>query len=257
MRSNSNLQIWASNVTGDEQPFSNEIALEFRALEDGTPPLLSWPPETADEYGHKLIVQLGDLNSLSDLATPDLNLITHLANNLSSIIEKAEVQHAEMQRPKKDWISAIELLSQEQQPEVNADKPVIPKALFSVNEVVSMGSYQHVLFSKSNDNTKLKLKALNINPDTFDAELFVEIRNGGPDVIYHDTEFFGEDEYGPRVLIPAEALMGEITNERRAEFSWLVEAYDQICTELESSSEVDELVKRLWVNMLNRKQSIL
>ena len=251
------LKVAASNVTGDEQPFSNEIALEFRALEDGTPPLLSWPPETADEYGHKLIVQLGDLNSLSDLATPDLNLITHLANNLSSIIEKAEVQHAEMQRPKKDWISAIELLSQEQQPEVNADKPVIPKALFSVNEVVSMGSYQHVLFSKSNDNTKLKLKALNINPDTFDAELFVEIRNGGPDVIYHDTEFFGEDEYGPRVLIPAEALMGEITNERRAEFSWLVEAYDQICTELESSSEVDELVKRLWVNMLNRKQSIL
>jgi DNA repair exonuclease SbcCD ATPase subunit len=251
------LKVAASNVTGDEQPFSNEIALEFRALEDGTPPLLSWPPETADEYGHKLIVQLGVLNSLSDLATPDLNLITHLANNLSSIIEKAEVQHAEMQRPKKDWISAIELLSQEQQPEVNADKPVIPKALFSVNEVVSMGSYQHVLFSKSNDNTKLKLKALNINPDTFDAELFVEIRNGGPDVIYHDTEFFGEDEYGPRVLIPAEALMGEITNERRAEFSWLVEAYDQICTELESSSEVDELVKRLWVNMLNRKQSIL
>lgn len=251
------LKVAASNVTGEEQPFSNEIALEFRALEDGTPPLLSWPPETVDEYGHKLIVQLGDLNSLSDLATPDLNLITHLANNLTSIIEKAEVQHAEMQRPKKDWISAIELLSQEQQPEVDADKPAVPEALFSVNEVVSMGSYQHVLFSKPDDITKVKLKAQNINPDTFDAELFVELRNGEPDVIYHDSEFFGEDEYGPRVLIPAEALMGEITNERQAEFSWLVEAYDQICTELESSSEVDELVKRLWVNMLNRKQSIL
>ena len=251
------LKVAASNVTGEEQPFSNEIALEFRALEDGTPPLLSWPPETVDEYGHKLIVQLGDLNSLSDLATPDLNLITHLANNLTSIIEKAEVQHAEMQRPKKDWISAIELLSQEQQPEVDADKPAVPEALFSVNEVVSMGSYQHVLFSKPDDITKVKLKAQNINADTFDAELFVELRNGGPDVIYHDSEFFGEDEYGPRVLIPAEALLGEIATERQAEFSWLVEAYDQICTELESSSEVDELVKRLWVNMLNRKQSIL
>ena len=66
-----------------------------------------------------------------------------------------------------------------------------------------------------------------------------------------------EDEYGPRVQVPAEALFAEIATEREAEFSWLLEVYDQIRTELESSSEVDELVKRLWVNMLNRKQSIL
>ena len=251
------VKVAASNVSDEKQPFSNEISLEFRTLEDGTPPLLSWPPETADEYGHKLIVQLGDLSSLSDLATPDLNLITHLANNLPSIIEKVEEQHAVMQRAKNDWISAIELLSTEQQLADDTDESLIPEVVFSVNEVVSMGSYQHVLFSKPDDITKVKLKAQNINADTFDAELFVELRNGGPDVIYHDSEFFGEDEYGPRVLIPAEALLGEIATERQAEFSWLVEAYDEICTELESSSEVDELVKRLWVNMLNRKQSIL
>ena len=251
------VKVAASNVSDEKQPFSNEISLEFRTLEDGTPPLLSWPPETADEYGHKLIVQLGDLSSLSDLATPDLNLITHLANNLPSIIEKVEEQHAVMQRAKNDWISAIELLSTEQQLADDTDESLIPEVVFSVNEVVSMGSYQHVQFSKPDDNTKVKLKAQNINPDTFDAELFVELRNGGPDVIYHESEFFGEDEYGPRVLIPAEALLGEIATERQAEFSWLVEAYDEICTELESSSEVDELVKRLWVNMLNRKQSIL
>lgn len=251
------LKVAASNVTGDEQPFSSEIALEFRTLEDGTPPLLSWPPETADEYGHKFVVQLGNLNSLTDLATPDRNLITHLANNLSSIIEKAEEQEAVMQRPKNDWFTAIEALSNEQPPAAEAEEPLIPEALFSVNEVVSMGSYQHVLFSKPDENTKVKLKAQNINPDTFDAELFVELRNGEPDVIYHNTEFYGEDEYGPRVQIPAEALFVEIATEREAEFSWLLNAYDQIRTELESSSEVDELVKRLWVNMLNRKQSIL
>lgn len=251
------LKVAASNVKGNEQPFSNEIALEFRTLEDGTPPLLSWPPETADEYGHKLIVQLGDLSSLSDLATPDLNLIKHLVNNLPSIIEKVEEQHAVMQRPKNDWISAIELLSTEQQLDDDTDESLIPDVVFSVNEVVSMGSYQHVQFSKPDDNTKVKLKAQNINPDTFDAELFVELRNGEPDVIYHDTEFYGEDEYGPRVQVPAEALFAEIATEREAEFSWLLEVYDQIRTELESSSEVDELVKRLWVNMLNRKQSIL
>jgi len=251
------LKVAASNVMGDEQPFSSEIALEFRTLEDGTPPLLSWPPETADEYGHKLVVQLGDLNSLTDLATPDGNLITHLANNLSSIIEKAEEQEAVMQRPKNDWITAINALSKEQQPAAEVEEVLIPEALFSVNEVVSMGSYQHVLFSKSDENTKVKLKAQNINPDTFDAELFVELRNGEPGVIYHDTEFYGEDEYGPRVQIPAEALFVDIATEREAEFTWLLEAFDQIRTELESSSEVDELVKRLWVNMLNRKQSIL
>ena len=251
------LKVAASNVSDEEQSFSNEISLEFRTLEDGTPPLLSWPPETADEYGHKLIVQLGDLSSLSDLATPDLNLIKHLANNLPSIIEKVEEQHAVMQRSKNDWISAIELLSKEQQSAVYSDETLSSEAVFSVNEVVSMGSYQHVQFSKTDDNTKVKLKAQNINPDTFDAELFVELRNGEPDVIYHNTEFYGEDEYGPRVQVPAEALFGEIATEREAEFSWLLEAYSQIRTELESSSEVDELVKRLWVNMLNRKQSIL
>jgi len=251
------VKVTASNVSDEKQPFSNEISLEFRTLEDGTPPLLSWPPETADEYGHKLIVQLGDLSSLSDLATPDLNLITHLANNLPSIIEKVEEQHAVMQRAKNDWISAIELLSTEQQLVDDTDESLIPEVVFSVNEVVSMGSYQHVQFSKPDDNTKVKLKAQNINPDTFDAELFVELRNGEPDVIYHDTEFYSEDEYGPRVQVPAEALFVEIATKREAEFSWLLEAYNQIRTELESSSEVDELVKRLWVNMLNRKQSIL
>ena len=251
------LKVAASNVTGDEQPFSSEIALEFRTLEDGTPPLLSWPPETADEYGHKLMVQLGDLNSLTDLATPDLNLITHLVNNLSSIIEKVEEQHAVMQRHKSDWVTAIDSLVKDPQPAADAEELLIPEPLFSVNEVVSMGSYQHVQFSKPDDNTKVKLKAQNINPDTFDAELFVELRNGEPDVIYHNTEFYGEDEYGPRVQIPAEALFVEIATEREAEFTWLLEAFDQIRTELESSREVDELVKRLWVNMLNRKQSIL
>ena len=251
------LKVAASNVKGDEQPFSSEIALEFRTLEDGTPPLLSWPPETADEYGYKLVVQLGDLNSLTDLATPDRNLITHLTNNLSSIIEKAEEQEAVMQRPKNDWITAIEALSNEPQPAAEAEEPLIPEVLFSVNEVVSMGSYQHVQFSQPNESTKVKLKAQNINPDTFDAELFVELRNGEPDVIYHNTEFYGEDEYGPRVQIPAEAFFVEIATEREAEFTWLLEAFDQIRTELESSNEVDDLVKRLWVNMLNRKQSIL
>ncbi|WP_273346675.1 hypothetical protein [Alteromonas australica] len=251
------LKVAASNVSGGEQPFSSEIVLEFRTLEDGTPPLLSWPPETADEYGHKFLVQLGDLNSLTDLATPDRNLIKHLVNNLSSIIEKVEEQHAVMQRPKNDWVTAIDALIKESQPAAEVEEQLIPEALFSVNEVVSLGSYQHVQFSQTNDNTKVKLKAQNINPDSFDAELFVELRNGEPDVIYHNTEFYGEDEYGPRVQIPAEALFTEIATEREAEFSWLLETYAKVRSELESTSEVEELVKRLWVNMLNRKQSIL
>ena len=162
-----------------------------------------------------------------------------------------------MQRPKNDWVTAIDALIKESQPAAEVEEQLIPEALFSVNEVVSLGSYQHVQFSQTNDNTKVKLKAQNINPDSFDAELFVELRNGEPDVIYHNTEFYGEDEYGPRVQIPAEALFTEIATEREAEFSWLLETYAKVRSELESTSEVEELVKRLWVNMLNRKQSIL
>ena len=240
------------NKSGSES-FCEAILLEFREGDDGTPPLLSWPAETEDEYGPKYVVSIGNLDDIANLATVDKNLITHLANNLPSIIDKLEEQDASMSRPKSDWKAASSLKFNN----ANEAEEVIQqeeRSTLTLEEVISMGSYQHLLFAYKDQETKIKLKAQNINPDTFDAELFIELRNGTPEIIYSDTEFFGEDEFGPRVMIPAESFFGDILQSRISEFGWLVNTYDKVFNKLESGDGIDELVKRLWLNMIKRKK---
>ncbi|MEG3766262.1 hypothetical protein [Alteromonas sp. 14N.309.X.WAT.G.H12] len=249
------LKIAANNVADGENPFSRDIALEFRALNDGTVPLLTWPPETSDEFGPKLVMPLNDLAGVSQFASPDRNLITHLVNNLPSIIEKLQVEQSAMTRPKSEWIDASEYVLGNAAEAKDSDEQESQNTI-TLEEVISMGSYQHLLFSSNADNTKVKLKAQSINPDTFDAELYIELRNGAPDVIYCDTEFFGEDEYGPRVQVPAEVMFTEIQTQRQEQFEWLLGTYEQIRGEIVGNSEIDELIKRLWVNLITRKEEI-
>ena len=251
------LKVAATGINNSEgAAFCEDISLEFRELEDGTPPLLTWPPESEDEFGPVFVVSIKQLTALDSLAALDKTLITLLADNLSSIVEKTDVQHAGMSRAKTDWKSAIGALL-EGDSERFHEKESEEQSALAFEEVVSMGSYQHVLFVDVNHDIKIKLKAQNINADTFDAELFVELRDGTSNVIYHDSAFFGEDEYGPRVLIPAESLFGEIIPTQQQEFGWLINTFAQLASEIETNSDMDELVKRLWANMLKRKQEIL
>ena len=251
------LKVAATGVNeSDTEAFCKNISLEFREGDDGTPPLLTWPAETEDEYGPKYVVSIGSLDEIAKLATIDKNLITHLANNIPSIIDKLEERDTSMSRSKSDWKAASSLMlnnANEAEEVINQEEALS----LILEEVISMGSYQHLLFSYKDQETKVKLKAQDINPDTFDAELFIELRNGTPEIIYNDTEFFGEDEFGPRVLIPAESYFGEILSSRISEFEWLVDTYDIVINELESGEGIDELVKRLWLNMLKRKKEII
>jgi chromosome segregation ATPase len=251
------LKIAATDVSeSGGESFCEDISLEFREAADGTPPLLTWPAETEDEYGPKYVVSISNLNELADIASTDKTLIFHLANNLPSILDKLDERGAAMSRPKSDWkaASSLELNNANVAQEVKSQDEY---SALVIEEVISMGSYQHVLFAYQDQDTKVKLKAQNINPDTFDAELFIELRNGTPEIIYNSTEFFGEDEFGPRVLIPAESYFGDILSSRIHEFEWLEDTYNKAINELESGEGIDELVKRLWLNMLKRKQTLL
>ncbi|MEC8376450.1 MAG: hypothetical protein VX078_16780, partial [Pseudomonadota bacterium] len=241
--------------------FCDAINIEFRELSDGSAPLMTWPPETADEYGSKLNVSINDLTSLSDFASYDTQLITHLVNNFASILEKLEVDENDMSRSKVAWISAIaalladegavnELQAAQEQPQGIGN--TIDNTL-TCDEVVSVGSYQHLVFTQKGNNTKIKLRAENVNPETFDAEVYLELRDGTSNVIYNDSEFFGEDDYGPRVKIPAETLEALRHENQDEKFLWAISVYQDIPKNAEQATNIDELVRLLWKNILDRK----
>ena len=158
-----------------------------------------------------------------------------------------------MTRSKSDWSHAVSNLVN-QISSASGEHNLLHGAV-TTEEVVSMGSYQHLLFNIG--GYKVKLKANNINSDTFDAEIYLELRNGTTDIIYNDTDFFGEDEYGPRVLFPLENIYTRAELENIDEFDWLINAFETIHNFINTSDELDELIKRLWNNMISRKRSVV
>ncbi|XLP06770.1 hypothetical protein ACI7YQ_16825 [Alteromonas marina] len=263
----------SANAVGMAQngEFSDAIDIEFRELSDGSAPLMTWPPETVDEYGPKLTVAIDNLALLNDFATHDAQLIIQLVNNFISILEKVEVNENDMSRSKAAWISAITVLladegavSEQQAPQEKPKQEHAKKQLqetastvdniLTCDEVVSVGSYQHLVFTQKGNNTKIKLRAENVNPDTFDAEVYLELRDGTSNVIYNYSEFFGEDDYGPRVKIPAETLEALKQENPSDQFLWAVSVYQDITENVEQAENIDELVKVLWKNVLHRKR---
>ncbi len=267
----------SANAVGMAQngEFSDAINIEFREFNDGSAPLMTWPPETVDEYGPKLTIAVNNLTPLNDFSVHDTQLITHLVNNFTSILEKLEADENDMSRSKGAWISAITALltdeaddgavseqqapkeepvqTQEQKQE-HAQRIASPaESTLTCDEVVSVGSYQHLVFTQKGNGTKIKLRAENVNPDTFDAEVYVELRDGTSNVIYNDSEFFGEDDYGPRVKIPAETLEALKHENPSEQFLWAVSVYQDIPENVEQAANIDELVKLLWKNVLHRK----
>lgn len=251
--------------------FSDKINIEFRELADGSAPLMTWPPENADEYGPKLNIAIDNLTPLNDFANQDAQLITHLVNNFVSILEKLDADENDMSRSKGAWLSAIIALLTDEADESALSEPQAHNEelaqtqkqsqkvasrvynTFTCDEVVSVGSYQHLVFTQKGNNTKIKLRAENVNPETFDAEVYLELRDGTSNVIYNDSEFFGEDDYGPRVKIPAETLEALLLANEQDQFLWAVSVYQDIPKNIEHLEGIDELVKLLWKNIINRK----
>ncbi|WP_375278978.1 hypothetical protein [Alteromonas australica] len=241
--------------------FSDVINIEFRELEDGSAPLMAWPPEVADEYGPKLNIAINNLVSLNEFTIHDRQLLTHLVNNFPSILEKLEVDESDMSRSKLTWISAIAALQTDEIGMIEKQTPLQSKeetpdkidTTLTCEEAVSVGSYQHLVFTQKGNETKIKLMAENVNSETFDAEVYLELRDGTNNVIYNDSEYFGEDEFGPRVKIPAETLQKLLKENELDQYSWVVSVYQDIPKYIDHAVNLDELGKLLWQNTLNRK----
>ncbi|MCG7647568.1 hypothetical protein MHM87_18515, partial [Alteromonas sp. Cnat3-28] len=256
-----------ANVVGaaSNGEFSDALNIEFRELEDGSAPLVTWPPEGADDYGPKLTLAINNLEQLNDLATQDSQLIKHLVNNLPSILEKLNIEERKLAHSKEAWASAaVKMLTpsaEPQQPKIEADiaaaqiseEHEISDVTLVCEEVVSAGSYQHIVFTQQGNNTKIKLRAENVNPDTFDAEVYVELRDGTNDVVYNESEFFGEDDYGPYVKIPAETLEQLKRAQNTTDLVWVRTVYQSASDSIDNAEEIDDLVKLLWKNVLSRK----
>ncbi|NDV91711.1 hypothetical protein GTH32_11000 [Alteromonas sp. 345S023] len=249
--------IGASNAN----EFSDFINIEFREMNDGTAPLVTWPPEETDEFGPKLNIAIDDVESLSDIALQDYQLIQHLVNNLASILEKLRIDGNDIVRGKEQWISAVQAVLNRVPAKPNED--LVSEQTGSTGElegysliyeeVVSEGSYQHIVFSQPGNDTKIKLRAENINSETFDAETYLEFRDGTSEVVYNHSQFFGEDEYGPYVKIPLEKLEELNQVEDASEFKWACGIYSKLQESIHASNDIDELIKLLWKNILNQK----
>jgi len=166
-----------------------------------------------------------------------------------------------MSRSKSTWISAIEALLADENTMIERESDAHKEletiyeedATLTCEEAVSVGNYQHLVFTKNGDETKIKLRAENVNPETFDAEVFLELRDGTNNVIYNDSEYFGEDEFGPRVKIPAETLEKLLQANEGDQFVWAISLYQNIPKHVEQATNIDELGKLLWKNIINRK----
>jgi len=253
-----------ANTVGEAEngEFSDNLSLEFRELGDGSAPLLTWPPENIDEYGPILTVSLNDKEALVELAQQDSALISHLVSNLPSILDKLNAEGKVLQRSVNEWKGAISAVgfkapntpaTQAQENLHIASLEDYAKSL-SFEELASEGNYQHIVFAQEGNNTKVKLRAENINPETFDAEVYIEFRDGTANVIYHDTEFYGEDSFGPFVKIPAETLMAS-SSQIKQELELAVLFYEIAIDKINSSENVDELVKSLWANIITQKNT--
>jgi|TARA_B100000700_G_scaffold245167_1_gene273572 hypothetical protein len=263
LRRKMDIKLCAKSLTEKGDGFLASFFLEFRVNTDGTEPLYAWPPETSDEYGPKLeIGLLDDLTNLR-LTKEDVRLISLIRDNIQSILIKCDTNQATLTHSIDAWCHAIEKsLQSTNEAEFAGEKIenedvdfIPPNRHLSVEEVVDLSSYQHVVFSEEESQLKIKLRADNINKETFDAEVCLELRDGTKEVIYNATEYFDIDDYGPRVKIPAEILEPLSTNtEYDGELKWAASCYRALAPAIEKSDEVDQLLKVMWLQLLERKK---
>jgi len=263
LRRSLEVKLCAKGIVEEDNKFFASFFLEFRSNTDTSAPLFAWPPEDSDEYGPKLEIDLlEDLSSYS-LANEDSRLITLIKDNLQSILLKTETKSANLSRSVDSWCNALstehavehQVEHLEKNLESEESSPEQINASLSVEEVIDLDSYQHIVFGVKDSALRIKLRAENINHETLDAEVYLELRDGTRDVIYNTTEYFDIDEYGPRVRIPAEILEHQlITSEGERDLKWAENCYQSLNSIIETSEKVDELLKIMWSRLIERKK---
>jgi hypothetical protein len=254
--------------------FSKNIMLEIRQQADQQSPLQAWPPILQDEYGYKLqaFVDLikDELNIQVEekLSGSDYQFLVHLLKNMSNFLQVLAEQEQYFERPIQNWLavgSRITEISQFES-EITQGLAVVPESsenavmelelLFS--EHVDLGGYQHLVYQQSlpgNEQLLLKIRAENINLQTKTAELYLELRTGNDKVPMADSEFFDEDEFGPRVLMPLAVLQGDMFVQRTAspEMKLIAMFSEEMNNVIDRTSELDKPQRALWQAMLANK----
>ncbi len=263
-----------TDLTSEGELFSNNIMLEIRQQDNQHPPLQAWPPISQDEYGPKLEVFVDltedELNIRVEekLSDSDYQFLRHLVKNLANFLQVLTNQGVSLERSLQDWLALGNRIEQigQTNPEQTKDLDLISEPDDAVtleldvtfNEHVDLGGYQHLLFQQllsDNEPLLIKIRAENINQEAKTAELFLELRTGNENVPLADSEFFGEDEFGPRVLLPLAYLQNDKFKQQMnlPEVKLLASFDEKITGLIESNAELDEYQRALWLAMLTNK----
>jgi hypothetical protein len=249
--------------------FTDTLMLELREQEHGGSPLQAWPPAAQDEYGFKLQANIdlqGEELTLTvdeKLSWHDNQFLRHLAKNLVNFIYALKQQNLVFERNIDDWLSVADRVNQLSQSGAKAVEPaevtIDSERKLDFQEYVDLGGYQHLAYQTDlgeGQSLLLKLRAENINPITQIADMSLELRTGDKNVPLAESMFFGEDEYGPRVLI----ALSELGSENFKQFELtdggkIVQAFIASINQLiQNDAELNTEQQALWMGLLTKEQ---
>ncbi|MDO6691939.1 hypothetical protein Q4574_01525 [Aliiglaciecola sp. 3_MG-2023] len=263
---------FAAIGNSDENFSTDQIILELRELPSGFSPLQAWPPELKDDFGYKFLANINlhsdslEISAADKTSMQDKQLISHLIKNLSNFIQATLHQGSVLLSEKVDWNSiglllqqvngfaGAELVNENEQIEEKEEKHLEDKFQFA--EFVDLGGYQHLVFDYTvDDDTKLKLKvrAEEINFENGDAKVALELRTGDELVPLANSDYFAEDEYGPRVLFDlseVEMLISDETLEieHRALLQGFIGALPAL---IETIQDFDDQAQINWISWVS------
>ncbi|MFQ3191624.1 MAG: hypothetical protein ACI936_002765 [Paraglaciecola sp.] len=245
------------------------MIIELREQDNNGAPLQAWPPVAQDEYGFKLQVNIDlqgndlRLNVDEKLSEHDKQLLQHLAKNLVHFIYALKQQKIVFERSVEDWFSVADRINHLGLSNASVLEPIdtVSEQDLSLqfHEHIDLGGYQHLVYKTDvgkGQSLLFKLRAENINPTTQFADMSLELRTGDANVPLAETLYFGEDDYGPRVLITLSELASDnFTPLELTEGGQMVQIFmARVKKLIENNTALDTQQQRLWLGLLAKEQ---
>jgi len=249
--------------------FTDTLIIELREQDNNGAPLQAWPPVAQDEYGFKLQVNIDlqgndlRLNVDEKLSEHDKQLLQHLAKNLVHFIYALKQQKIVFERSVEDWFSVADRINHLGLSNASVLEPIdtVSEQDLSLqfHEHIDLGGYQHLVYKTDvgkGQSLLFKLRAENINPTTQFADMSLELRTGDANVPLAETLYFGEDDYGPRVLITLSELASDnFTPLELTEGGQMVQIFmARVKKLIENNTALDTQQQRLWLGLLAKEQ---
>jgi hypothetical protein len=266
---NFKLKFAALGPLNEESLFTGTLMLELREQDNDGAPLQAWPPMAQDEYGFKLQANIdlqGDelvLKVDENLSEHDKQFLRHLAKNFVHFIYALTQQNIIFERNTDHWLSVANRVNELGQSKTKSsdNEELTPDLELKLDfqEYVDLGGYQHIVYKTDfgeGQSLLMKLRAENINPATKIADMSLELRTGDASVPLAETMFFGEDDYGPRVLIAFDDLVSDNFAQYESTLGGkIVQTFiSKINDLIENDSTLDTEQQALWIGLLAKEQ---